>query len=284
MRKSFILALAIGSLAVCGPALAQTQAALEPGAPPAMLIPTGAPRALQPRGVAPMPESYRPTVSNLTPYASGTPAQVPTDPPPAAKNSPYPPIPQAPVPKSAEALWAQCAGNSADSTKDLILAACSAIINAGREPNDRMAQVYASRARAWHETAQYNAAIADFDQANRLAPKDAAALQGRCMSRAVIGQLAKALADCNAALKLKPDYVAALESRGFTYRKMRAFHRAIADYDAALKLEPKRASALFGRGVTRLDSGDREGQIDIKQAKATQSDVAQEFARYGIYR
>lgn len=249
--------------------------------------PMGAPRALtrqnseasfnaaprgdgRPNGLAPSPE-----VLSGTAPAAAQPSRAP---------SPYPAIPKATVPKSPEAQFAQCAGNSDATTSDGMLAACSAIIEAGREPASRMTLVYANRARAWHETAQYNAAIADFDQAIRLAPQNAEALQGRCMSRAVAGQLSQALADCNQALKLKPDNLAALESRGFTYRKMRAFNRSIADYDAVLQIDPKRASALFGRGVAKTDNGDRTGYADIKQAKDMQSGVAQEFGRYGIYR
>jgi tetratricopeptide (TPR) repeat protein len=222
--------------------------------------------------VASAPSANPPTTAPTPPSAQGKIA------------SPYPSIPQAAVPKSAEARWAQCAGNAADATRDSILTACSALIDAGTEPNSRMAKVFANRGRAWHAMGQYKAAIADFDKSLWLAPKDSDTLQARCMSHAVTGQIFKALADCNQSLTLKPDNLAALESRGFTYRKMRAFHRSVADYDAVLKREPQRASALFGRGVARLDSGDRDGEIDVKQAKALESNVAQEFARYGIYR
>jgi hypothetical protein len=196
----------------------------------------------------------------------------------------YPPIPKVPVPKSAEAQFAQCAGNSADATADAMLAACSAMIDGGRENGGRLAEIYANRAKAWHANAQFNAAIGDFDQALRLAPQKVEALQGRCMSRAVVGQLLQALADCDQALKIRPDDIASLEARGFTHRKMRAFDRSIADYDAVLQREPKRAAALFGRGAARLDAGDQGGILDIKEAKLVQSDVAQQFARYGVYR
>ncbi len=228
-----------------------------------------APRGrITPYGVVP------PSSGDNSPFAAST---GPGTPPASA----YPPIPKADVPKAPEAQFAQCSGNAADATTDSIIAACSAIIAAGRD--NRMAEVYADRARAWHKAAQYKAAVADFDQALRLNGADANALQGRCMSRAVLGDLQKALADCNQALKLKPDDMTALEARGFTYRKLRDFKRSLADYDAVLAREPQRASALFGRGAAKLDDGDRNGNLDIKQAKELQSNVAQEYGRYGVY-
>lgn len=223
---------------------------------------------ITPYGVVP------PSSGDHSPFAAST---APATPPASA----YPPIPKADVPKAPEAQFAQCAGNAADATTDSIIAACSAIIAAGRD--NRMAEVYADRARAWHKAAQYKAAVADFDQSLRLKADDADALQGRCMSRAVLGDLQKALADCNQALKLKPDDMAALEARGFTFRKLRDFKQSLADYDAVLAREPKRASALFGRGAAKLDDGDRGGNLDIKQAKDLQSNVAQEYGRYGVY-
>ena len=58
---------------------------------------------------------------------------------------------------------------------------------------------------------------------------------------------------------------------------------AIADYDAALKLSPKLAGSLYGRGLARLRKGNTDdGNADIAAAKAIQSDVAEEFARYGV--
>ena len=230
------------------------------------------------------PSDTRPRVdanANVNPNSSTTAPQGTPPVPGAMPKAVGPAIPQVPVPPTAQGQWAQCAGPVGS---DAVLAACTTVIATGREPTDRIAQAYKYRARTWHEKAQYNAAIADFDQAVRLAPNDADALQGRCMTRAVAGQLHQALKDCTQALKLKPNDAASLEARGFVHRKMRAFNKSLADYDAALELNPKQASALFGRGVAKLDNGDKDGQADIAQAKALKPDVAQDFYRYGVYR
>ena len=58
---------------------------------------------------------------------------------------------------------------------------------------------------------------------------------------------------------------------------------AIADYDAALKLSPKLAEALYGRGVARQRNGDTAaGNADLAVAEATRTNIAEEFARYGV--
>ena len=58
---------------------------------------------------------------------------------------------------------------------------------------------------------------------------------------------------------------------------------AIADYDSALRINPKHASALYARGVAKVRSGNTEaGKRDIDAATSIKSNIAEEFATYGI--
>ncbi len=111
-----------------------------------------------------------------------------------------------------------------------------------------------------------------------------AALNGRCWSRAQLGQdLDKALADCNAALRLSPNNAAALDSRGLVRLRRGEIDLAIADYDAALTLQPKSAWSLYGRGLAKLKKGmTAEGQADIAAATALQPGLPQEAKARGI--
>jgi tetratricopeptide (TPR) repeat protein len=70
--------------------------------------------------------------------------------------------------------------------------------------------------------------------------------------------------------------------RAFVYLKLGKIENAIADYDAALKLDPELAGSLYGRGVAKLRGGDDSGNADLAAAKTVQSDIAEEFARYGV--
>ncbi len=126
----------------------------------------------------------------------------------------------------------------------------------------RRGQVYASKG-------AYNLAIKDFDETLRINAKDVEALNNRCWTRTVIGDLQGALKDCNEALRLRPNFVDALDSRGLVNLKSGAAKNAIADFDAALRINPRVTSSLYGRGIAKQRNGSaQEGALDIANAKA----------------
>jgi tetratricopeptide (TPR) repeat protein len=146
------------------------------------------------------------------------------------------------------------------------------------------AAAFYNRGMAYDDKADHAHAIADFDAAIQLDPNSADAFTGRCAARAEAdGDLQQALADCNHALSLRADEAATLDSRGFTYLRLNQFDSAIADYNAALKVNPKLASALYGRGMAKQKKGDSAGgQVDMAAANLLQTDIAEEFAGYGV--
>ena len=150
-----------------------------------------------------------------------------------------------------------------------------------RNPNDSAA--YYKRGQLYAQYEDFTRAVKDFDSVIRLNPKDAEALNNRCWANAMIAELQAALKDCDAALAIRPSYVDALDSRGFVNLKLGQPSKAIADYDAALRINPKHASALYGRGIAKLRIGNSgAGNGDISAAKLIQSNIAEEFERYGI--
>lgn len=162
---------------------------------------------------------------------------------------------------------------------------CTAVIDAGGEKGMPLADAYFNRGLALSQRNDHAKAIADYDAALKIRPKDSALLQSRCWSRAVLGRLSQALQDCNASLALNPKDPDTLEIRGFTYRKMRNFERSIADYDAALELRPDAPSTLFGRGVTKQDMGVfDEGTADIKAARKMDAKVDARYTLVGVHR
>jgi tetratricopeptide (TPR) repeat protein len=144
------------------------------------------------------------------------------------------------------------------------------------------AEVHFNRGNAYLGKGQHDHAIDDYNRALRLKPDFAPAFDNRCWARAVVGILRQALADCNAALRLMPSNAATLDSRGFVFLKMTQFDAAVSDYDAALRIDPDRAFTLYGRGLARLKNDDPAGEADIAAAKALQTDIAEEYARYGV--
>ena len=113
--------------------------------------------------------------------------------------------------------------------------------------------------------------------------QEVALYNDRCWARAVaMIDLEAALADCNEALRLMPEYAAALDSRAFIHLRSGRFRDAIADYDAALEANPRDHYSLYGRGIAKLRVGDTQGgQADIAASKEVQ-DVSAEFTAYGF--
>lgn len=108
---------------------------------------------------------------------------------------------------------------------------CSAVIAAGGVKGMTLAEAHFNRGLAWAQKNRHVKALADYDAAVRLGPKDAALLQSRCWSRAVLGRLSQALQDCDAALALAPNDPDTLAIRDIAVRRIDA--TAAAQYATA---------------------------------------------------
>ena len=82
---------------------------------------------------------------------------------------------------------------------------------------------------------------------------------------------------------MEPNVGATFDSRGLTYLKMGQWDSAIDDYSSALRFDPKSASSLYGRGLAKLKKGDiADGNADVAAAKAIETTIVRDFARYGV--
>ena len=156
--------------------------------------------------------------------------------------------------------------------------------NEAIKTNPNSIYAYNNRGAAFQRKGDFARAAADYGEVTRLQPNNLDAWGARCWVRAISpGQTQQALADCNAALKIKADAAEVLDTRGFVYLKLGQSDNAIKDFDAALKGDPKLAGSLYGRGLAKIRKGDRNGgNTDMAAAKAIKSDIADEFARYGL--
>jgi tetratricopeptide (TPR) repeat protein len=102
----------------------------------------------------------------------------------------------------------------------------------------------------------------------------------RC-TLAAIGDLLPALEDCDQALRLSPGRADALDSRGLVNLKLGKTSDAIRDYSEALAKDPRSASSLFGRGIATKRSG-ADGSLDLSMAKSIDPGIVKEFAGYGV--
>jgi len=148
------------------------------------------------------------------------------------------------------------------------------------EVNRNDQDAYFKRGRTYAIKHAYALAVPDFDEVLRQHP-DGETYNNRCWTRAVLGNLRGALKDCDEALRLKPGLAVALDSRGLVDLKLGRNADAIRDYSASIDKDPRSVSSLFGRGLaTRRSGGD--GSFDLSLAKSMDSNIGREFASYGV--
>lgn len=68
------------------------------------------------------------------------------------------------------------------------------------------------------------------------------------------------------------------------YLKSNQPDKAIADFDVVLRLNPTVVDSRYGRGLALIKKNDVDrGNADLASAKAIDSDISQQFDRYGIH-
>ena len=93
----------------------------------------------------------------------------------------------------------------------------------------------------------------------------------------------KAMADYNEAAKIAPDFSVVYNEKGLARLKMGKPDEALLNYDKAIKLDPKAAYSLFGRGLAKLAKGDKTGAAtDFEAARSFDKQVDAVFERIGL--
>jgi tetratricopeptide (TPR) repeat protein len=138
---------------------------------------------------------------------------------------------------------------------DRTIAGCSRVLNDRGESQGYRAIAYNNRGFVWHDKGDLDRAIADYNEAIRLDPKQANAYRNRGNAWREKGDLDRAIADLNEAIRLDPKYANAYVNRGNVWHDKGDLDRAIADYNEATGLNPKELSYRF-RGYFYFYMGD----------------------------
>ena len=110
-------------------------------------------------------------------------------------------------------------------------------------------------------------AIADFNRAAELNPKDDAPYYNRAQARRLKNDTAGAIADYTKAIQLGSTNPAAYNNRGNARAETNDRDGAIADYTRAIELKPDYARAYYNRATLKKEKGDTAGaESDFKQA------------------
>ena len=113
-------------------------------------------------------------------------------------------------------------------------------------------------------------ALADFNRALEINPRDAFTYINRGNVYNATGDLNQAIADFSRALQINPRYAEAYNGRGASYGMKGDLERSIADFTRALEINPKFPTAWFNKGL----SCERAGR------KAEAREAYQNFIRY----
>src|SRR5207249_3630465 len=120
-------------------------------------------------------------------------------------------------------------------------------------------------------------AMADFNRAIELNPKDDAPYYNRAQARRLKNDTAGAIADYTRAIELGSTNPAAYNNRGNARAENKDRDGAIADYTRAIELKPDYARAYYNRAVAKKDKGDANGAAaDFKRARQLDPELVSE--------
>jgi tetratricopeptide (TPR) repeat protein len=159
--------------------------------------------------------------------------------------------------------WTLCSTRpSAGITNDAIIAACTSVLDAAKEPADRLAIAAFNRGLAYNRAGNRDKGYADYDAALRLNPKFANVFVARGYEAIADGKYEAAISEFDQAAKIDPKLVQAYYGRGLAYGASRKIDLSIKDHQKAIALDPKYAPAYFGLGLEYRDKGQFDRAVE----------------------
>jgi tetratricopeptide (TPR) repeat protein len=129
------------------------------------------------------------------------------------------------------------------------------------------AGAYVDRALVLGRTGNVEAAMKDYGQALTLNPKQWEAYFNRAAELRGLGRLGEAIDDLNQVIKLNPEFAGAYMNRGNIYVRQGELDKAIADYSAALLRDPDRADVYITRAKAFIrEKNYRQALSDLQKA------------------
>ena len=127
----------------------------------------------------------------------------------------------------------------------------------GLEPRNALAHRH--RASAWGGKGDQDRALADYELALRIDPGNPATFTDRGIYWRRNGALDLAMVDFDQAIRLGFSNARAYNERGLVWYEKGRYERAIADFTRAIKIDPMLAIAYINRGRALHDKGDLAG-------------------------
>jgi tetratricopeptide (TPR) repeat protein len=161
---------------------------------------------------------------------------------------------------------------------DIAIQACSRILNDTRETGSVRVQVFINRGNIYYTNGDANHAMADFNAAIQLDPKNSMAFNNRGSVYQMKGDGKRAMADYNEAIRLDATNAIAFRNRGVLYLGIADRDHAMADFNEAIRLDPKNAAAFLWRGVLYGSMGNTDSaDADWNEAERLDPETADTF-------
>jgi tetratricopeptide (TPR) repeat protein len=135
------------------------------------------------------------------------------------------------------------------------IAACTRVIEDQSTAPTARTIAYRDRGVAFANKGLRELAIADFDEALKINPRDVAALGGRGLANFARGQYDAAIADFTEQLRLLPRNDGALNERGRAHLNKGELALALADFEQAIAINSRNAAARNNRGIVLAKQG-----------------------------
>lgn len=131
----------------------------------------------------------------------------------------------------------------------------------------RNADLYRYRARDLGRRGRWDRAVADYERAIRLDPNNPALLHDRALALQRTGELDEALVDLDRAVRMSFSDAELYSDRGAVWLAKGRYDRALADFNQALKLNPELATAVARRDDALARRRDQQlaGDSDPRQ-------------------
>lgn len=141
---------------------------------------------------------------------------------------------------------------------------------------------YSNRGHCKESIGDYDGAILDWELAIELNPNDFGQYVNRAVTREAIGDYAGVIDDCTRAIELDPTYNIAHTLRGHARSEMGDYEGAIIDYSRGIELGSASAAAFDERGFAKSRLGNYdEAIIDFNRAIELQPSSAEYYLNCG---
>ena len=162
------------------------------------------------------------------------------------------------------------------SDNDRRIAGCTELIERSGVAGQLLGSAYAMRALAYSLKGLYDTAIADYDEAIRLVPDFAVALNNRAWAYFKSGRPEAGLPDVERSLELQPTSPHAYDTRAHIRQATGNPSGAISDYDAAMRFGGERMIQLYQCGLSAIGLyvGPVDGVYTVELRRAMEACVA----------